>query len=66
LVIYVGLDASGDATTSFSSADGSNGNANPTTSYLLYGCDQEGRSIRRFVLSPGQMTPAAERLSKGS
>ena len=63
LVIYVGLDAGGLATTTFDSVDGSNGSTNPTTSYLLYGCDEAGQTIRRFVLTTGQLTAAAAALA---
>lgn len=66
LVIYVGLDSAGIATTRFNSADGSNGSANPTSNYMLYGCDAQGRTVPKFVLSPGQLTPAAARLASGT
>jgi prepilin-type N-terminal cleavage/methylation domain-containing protein len=63
LIIYVGMDASGDATTVFNSATGSSGSLNPTTQYMIYGCDQEGRTIPRFVLSSGLLTPAGALLA---
>lgn len=64
VVMYVGLDSAGESTTLYLSADG--GNANTQTSgYLIYGCDGTGRAIRRFVVSNGPLTPAAQRLKQG-
>jgi prepilin-type N-terminal cleavage/methylation domain-containing protein len=65
VVMYVGLDTAGESTTLYLSADG--GNANTQTSgYIIYGCDSRGRAIRRFVISNGVLTPAAQRLRQGS
>lgn len=65
LVIYVGLDGALAATTSFMSATGNNANPNPTQQYMIYGCDQDGNTIPRFLLSTGQIPPAAMRLQAG-
>lgn len=64
LVIYSGLDAAGAATTTFDSADGSNGNPNPTTHYQIYSCDEAGQTVHHFVLAIGQLTPAAAALAQ--
>lgn len=66
LVIYVGLDANGDATTRFMSASGSAGGALPTLNYLIYACDRRGYSVKKFALSTGALTPAGQRLLQGS
>lgn len=51
LIIYVGLNSQGEATTRFN--DPGNQLASPpeTLSYMIYGCDGEGDPIRKFVLS---------------
>lgn len=66
LVLYVGLDFDGKATTQFTTQSGHNGNPNPSSSYLIYGCDGRANTIRRFVLSSGHLTSAAARLLQGS
>ena len=64
VVMYVGLDSSGNSTTRYLSADG--GDADTLTSgYLIYGCDSQGKAIRRFIVSNGELTPAAKRLRQG-
>lgn len=61
LVIYVGLDNSGAATTQFTTADGENSsNTNPTDSYLIYACDDEGKPVRSFLLNPGVLPDKQE------
>lgn len=64
LAIYMGLDANNISTTRFLD-DGDSGNSNPTQSYLIYGCDKNGYPVPRFMLSPGNPTPAAARLLRG-
>lgn len=64
LAMYIGLDKDQHATTRFLAADGS-GSSNPTTGYLLYGCDGSGKAIRRFIVSNGPLTEAAKRLKRG-
>ncbi len=66
LVIYVGLDGELAATTSFTSATGNNANTNPAEQYMIYGCDENGRTIPRFLLSTGKLTPAGASLLAGS
>lgn len=65
LVIYLGLDANGAATTSFDAPDGSNpGNSNPTQGYAIYACDGSGQSIHHFALGSGNLTPATAALAR--
>ena len=65
IVMYVGLDEARNSTTLYLSADGGDPNKQ-STGYLIYGCDGEGKAIRRFALSNGELTPAAQRLKQGS
>ncbi len=65
LVLYVGLDNSGLATTRFNSADGSNGSPNKTVDYFLYACDRNGNTLRKFAIAPGEYTPAVKQLLAG-
>lgn len=65
VVMYVGLDSSGNSTTAYLSADGGDPDA-LNTGCLIYGCDSQGRAIRRFIVSNGELTPAARRLKQGS
>lgn len=65
VVMYVGMDSEGNSTTRYLSADGGDPNSR-TAGYLIYGCDGNGKAIRRFVVSNGELTPAAKRLLQGS
>lgn len=61
LVIYVGLDSAGAATTQFSTPDGTNsGNSNKSTNYLIYACDDQGIPSRAFLLHPGVLPDKQE------
>ncbi|PIQ25008.1 hypothetical protein COW36_16275 [bacterium (Candidatus Blackallbacteria) CG17_big_fil_post_rev_8_21_14_2_50_48_46] len=59
LAIYVGLDATGNATTRFL-GDGKQG-TNNTVNYLIYTCDRSGKPIRGFILSPADLPSEAAR-----
>jgi prepilin-type N-terminal cleavage/methylation domain-containing protein len=63
LVLYIGLNTDGEATTTLMAADG-NKAANPsqTVNYMIVGCDDNGRPIRRFLLSSGNITPLGMQL----
>lgn len=64
LVLYNGLNAEGESTTTLSSTDG-NLNANPPTTfnYLIMICDENGKPIPGFVLSAGTLTTLSKALS---
>jgi prepilin-type N-terminal cleavage/methylation domain-containing protein len=63
LVLYIGLNSDGEATTTLMAADG-NLAANPaqTVNYMIIGCDNEGKPILRFVLTAGQLPPLGMQL----
>lgn len=64
LVIYVGLDSTGTATTRFL-GNGQQG-TEPTQSYLIYGCDRSGLPVPGFVLHTGALpSEAAINLKRG-
>lgn len=64
LVMYVGMNQNGEATTSLMSADG-NVSVTPsqTTNYMIFACSDDGETLKRFVLSPSELTPKAKALS---
>lgn len=59
LVLYVGLDQAGAATTRFNGANGTN-STNTTVNYMLYGCNEEGKPIRGFLLTAGELPNVAD------
>jgi prepilin-type N-terminal cleavage/methylation domain-containing protein len=59
LVLYVGLDSTGNATTMFTSPTGSSG-TNTTTNYMIYGCDELGKPMRGFILTAGELPNVAD------
>lgn len=64
LVIYVGLDASGDATTRFL-GNGQQG-TEATMSYIIYACDRSGLPVKGLLLNVGPIpSTAAANLMSG-
>ncbi|MBT9544116.1 MAG: type II secretion system protein [Candidatus Sericytochromatia bacterium] len=64
LVIYVGLDSTGNATTRFL-GNGQQG-SEPTMSYLIYVCDRSGLPVKGMLLNVGPMpSTAAANLQRG-
>lgn len=64
LVLYNGLNAEGESTTTLSSTDG-NLNATPptTNNYLIFGCDDNGKPLPGFVLTAGELTTLSKSLA---
>jgi prepilin-type N-terminal cleavage/methylation domain-containing protein len=68
LVLYIGLNADGEPTTTLMTADGNiSPAASPaqTSNYMIVGCDENGKAILRFVLTAGQLPPLGMQLLNG-
>lgn len=55
LVIYVGLNSDGEATTRFNAPGNQNASPPETLGYMIYGCDFDGNPIRQYVLSNDEL-----------